>query len=65
MKHHNCRSVIDEKYTNDDVWSFLGFIHYDMIDLLVNIVLPSSNWNRISSTGRHRGGHSCPRRVVA
>jgi hypothetical protein len=36
-----------------------------MIDLPVNIVLPSSKRNRISSMGRRRGGHSCPRRAVA
>jgi hypothetical protein len=36
-----------------------------MIDLPMNIVLPSSNRNRISSMGRHRGGHSYLRRVVA
>jgi hypothetical protein len=65
IKQHNCRSVIDEKYTNDHVWSFLGFLHCDMIDLPVNIVLPSNNWNRISSTIRCRGGHSYLRRAVA
>jgi hypothetical protein len=52
IKQHNYRSVIDEKHTNDHVWSFLGFLHYNMIDLPVNIVLPSSNGNRISSMGR-------------
>jgi hypothetical protein len=36
-----------------------------MIDLPMYIVLPSSNNNRISSTGRRRGGHSCLRRAVA
>jgi hypothetical protein len=65
IKQHNCKSVIDEKHTNDHVWSFLGFLHYDMIDLPVNIVLPGSNWKRISSTGRHRGGHNCLGRAVA
>jgi hypothetical protein len=65
IKQHNCRSVIDEKHTNDHVWSFLGFLHYDMIDLPVNIVLPSSNRNRIRSTSRRRGGHSSLKRVVA
>jgi hypothetical protein len=62
IKHHNCRSVLDEKRTNDYVWSFL---YCDMIDLPVNIVLPSSNRNRISSMGRRRGGHRCLRRAVA
>jgi hypothetical protein len=52
IKQHNCRSVINEKHTNDHVWSFLGFLHYDMIDHPVNIVLPSINRNRISFMGR-------------
>jgi hypothetical protein len=62
IKQHNCRSVVDEKRTNDHVWSFL---HYNVIDLSVDIVLSSSNRNQISPTGRCRGGHSCLRRVVA
>jgi hypothetical protein len=65
IKQHNCRSVVDEKRTNDHVWSFLGFLHYDVIDLSVDIVLSSSNRNQISPTGRCRGGHNCLRRVVA
>jgi hypothetical protein len=36
-----------------------------MIDLPANIVLLGSNMNRISSTGRHRGGHSCLRTAGA
>jgi hypothetical protein len=36
-----------------------------VIDLPADIVLPSSNRNRISSMGRHRGGHNCLRRAVA
>jgi hypothetical protein len=64
IKQHNCRSVIDEKHINDHIWSFLGFLHCDMVDLPMNIVLPSSNRNRISSTGRGRGGQSYLRRVV-
>jgi hypothetical protein len=65
IKQHNCRSVIDEKCTNDHVWSFLGFLHCDVIDLSTNIVLSSNNRNRISPTGRCKGGHDCLRRVVA
>jgi hypothetical protein len=60
----NYRSVVDEKCTNDHIWSFLGLLHCDVIDLSMNIVLPSSNMNRISPTGRHRGGHDCLRRAV-
>jgi hypothetical protein len=62
IKQHNCRDVIDGKRINDHVQSFL---HCDMIDLFVNIVLPSSDRNRIHPTGRCRGGHSCLRRVAA
>jgi hypothetical protein len=65
IKQHNCRSVIDEKRTNDHIWSFLGFLHCDVINLLVNIVLSRSNRGRISPMGRRRGGHDCLRRVVA
>jgi hypothetical protein len=65
IKQHNCRSVIDKKHTNDHVWSFLGFLHCDVIDLSINIVLSSSNRNKISPMGRRRGGHGCLRRVVA
>jgi hypothetical protein len=65
IKQHNCRSVVDEKHTNDHVWSFLGFLHCDVIDLSVNLVLSSSNRNRISPTDRRRGGHGCMRRAVA
>jgi hypothetical protein len=61
IKQHNYRSVIDEKRTNDHAWSFL---HCDVIDLSVNIVLSSSNKNKISRMGRRRGGHNCLRRAV-
>jgi hypothetical protein len=36
-----------------------------VIDLSANIVLSSSNRDRISPTGRRRGGHDCLRRAVA
>jgi hypothetical protein len=65
IKQHNCRSVIDEKHTNDHVWSFLCFLHRDMIDLPTYIVLPSRRRNIISSKGRRRGGHNYLRRAVA
>jgi hypothetical protein len=65
IKQHNCRSVIDEKHTNDHVWSFLSFLHYNMIDLPMDIVLLGNNGNIIISTGRHRGGHSCLRMAGA
>jgi hypothetical protein len=65
IKQHNCRSVVDEKYTNDHIWSFLGFLYCNMIDLPMNIVLLGSNINIISSMGRRKGGHNYLRRVGA
>jgi hypothetical protein len=65
IKQHNCREVVDEKCTNDHVRSFMGFLNGDMIDLSMNIALPSNNKNRICPTGRSRGGCSCQRRAVA
>jgi hypothetical protein len=65
IKQHNCRDVIDGKRTNDHVWSFLGFLHCNMIDLSMNIVLHSSDRNRIHPTSRRRGVHSCLRRAAA
>jgi hypothetical protein len=60
IKQHHSKSIVDEKHTNDHVWSFLG----DVIDLPTDIVLSSSNRNRISPTGRRRGGHCYLRRAV-
>jgi hypothetical protein len=65
IKQHNYKSVIDGKFTNDHVWSFLGFLPCDVFDLSVNIVLPSSNRNRITPTGRRRCGYGCLKRAVA
>jgi hypothetical protein len=64
IKQDNYRSVVDEKHTNDHVWSILSFLHSNMIDLPANIVLLGSNRNIISSTGRRRGEHSCLRRTA-
>jgi hypothetical protein len=65
MKQHNCRSVVDEKHTNGNVRSFQGFLHSNMVDSPMGIVLLSSNSNRVSSMGRRRCGHSCLRRAGA
>jgi hypothetical protein len=46
IKQHNCRSVIDEKHTNDHVRSFL---HSNMVDPPTSIV-----GNGVGSTGRGR-----------
>jgi hypothetical protein len=54
IKQHNCRSVVDEKYTNDNIKSFLRFFHGHMIDSPLGVVLLVSNRNRVGSmdTGR-------------
>jgi hypothetical protein len=54
IKQHNCRSVIDEKHTNDNIRSFLRVFHGHKIDSLMGVVLLGSNWNRVGSTGRGR-----------
>jgi hypothetical protein len=54
-----------KKCANDHVWRFLSFFHCNVVDLPMNIVLSSSNRNRISTMGRHRGGHDCLRTAVA
>jgi hypothetical protein len=48
----NYRSVIDEKYTNDNIRSSLRFFHDHMIDSSTGVVLLGSNRNRVGSTGR-------------
>jgi hypothetical protein len=51
IKQHNCKSVIDEKHTNDHVQSFLGFLHSNMVDFpMSTVLLGSSNQNRVGST---------------
>jgi hypothetical protein len=52
IKQHNCRSVIDEKHTNDNIRSFLHFFHDHMIESPTCVVLLGSNRNRVGSTGR-------------
>jgi hypothetical protein len=54
IKQHNCRSVIDEKHTNNNIRSFLHFFHGNMVDSPTSVVLLSSNRNRVGSTGRGR-----------
>jgi hypothetical protein len=54
IKQHYCRSVVDEKYTNDNIRSFLRFFHSHMIDSPTDIVLLGNNRNRVGSTGRGR-----------
>jgi hypothetical protein len=65
IKQHNYRSVVDEKHTNDNIRSFLGFLHSNMVDPPMSIILLGSNRNRVGSTGKHRGRHSYLRRVGA
>jgi hypothetical protein len=56
-------SVIDGKHTNDNIWSFLGFLHSNMVGSPTCIVLLGSNRNRVSPTGRCRCRHNYLRRV--
>jgi hypothetical protein len=58
IKQHYYRSVIDEKYTNDNIRSFLRFFHNHIIDSLTGVVLLGSNRNRVGSTGRGRCSYS-------
>jgi hypothetical protein len=56
IKQHNCRSVVDEKRSNNHIWNLLGFLHCDVIDLPMNIVLSRSNKNIISYLRRELVG---------
>jgi hypothetical protein len=58
IEPHYCRSVIDEKHTNDNIRSFLCFFHSHMIDSPTDVVLLCSNGNRVGSTGRGRRCYS-------
>jgi hypothetical protein len=58
IKQHYCRSVIDEKHTNDNIRSFLRFFHSHMIDSPMGVVLLGSNRNRVGSSGRGRCSYS-------
>jgi hypothetical protein len=58
IKQYYCRSVIDEKYTNDNIRSFLRIFHSHMIDSPMGVVLLGSNRNRVGSTGRGRCSYS-------
>jgi hypothetical protein len=55
IKQHNCRSVVDEKHTNDNISSILRFFHDHMIDSPLGVVLLDSNRNRVGSMGRGSG----------
>jgi hypothetical protein len=63
IKWHNCRNVVDEKHTSDNIWSFLGFLHSNMVDSPRSIVLLGSNRNIFGSTSRCRGRYNCLRRA--
>jgi hypothetical protein len=58
IEQHYCRSVIDEKHTNDNIRSFLRFFHSHMIDSHTGVVLLGSNRNEVGSTGRGRCSYS-------
>jgi hypothetical protein len=61
IEHHYCRSVVDEKHTNDNIRSFLRFFHGHMFDSPTGVVLLGSNRNRVGSMGR--GRCSCSRLI--
>jgi hypothetical protein len=58
IEQHYCRSVIDEKHTNDNIRSLLRFFHSHMIDSPTGVVLLGSNRNRVGSTGMGRCSYS-------
>jgi hypothetical protein len=58
IEQHYCRSVIDEKHTNDNIRSFLRFFHNHMIDSPTGVVLLGSNRNGVGSMGRGRCSYS-------
>jgi hypothetical protein len=58
IKQHYCRSVIDEKHTNDNIKSFLRFFHSHMVDSPMGVVLLDSDRNIVGSTGRGRCSYS-------
>jgi hypothetical protein len=58
IEQHYCRSVIDDKHTNDNIRSFLRFFQSHMIDFPMGVVLLGSNRNRVGSVGRGRCSYS-------
>jgi hypothetical protein len=58
IEQHYCRSVVDEKHTNDNIRSFLCFFHNHIIDSSTSVVLLGSNRNIIGSMGRGRCSYS-------
>jgi hypothetical protein len=58
IEQHYCKSVVDEKHTNDNIRSFLHFFHNQMIDSPTGVVLLGSNSNRVGSMGRGRCSYS-------
>jgi hypothetical protein len=58
IEQHYCKSVVDEKHSNDNIRSFLHFFHSQMIDSPTGVVLLGSDRNRVGSTGRGRCSYS-------
>jgi hypothetical protein len=58
IEQHYCKSVVDEKHTNDNIRSYLRFFHSHMIDTPIGVVLLGSNRNIIGSMGRGRCSYS-------
>jgi hypothetical protein len=58
IEQRYCRSVVDEKHTNDNIRSFFHFFHSHMIDSPMGVVLLGSNKNKVGSTDRGRCSYS-------
>jgi hypothetical protein len=58
IEQHYCRSIVDEKYTNDNIRSFPRFFHSHMIDSPTCVVLLGSNMNIVGSMGRGRWSYN-------
>jgi hypothetical protein len=58
IEQHYYRSVVDEKYTNDNIRSFLLLFHNHMIDSPTGVVMLGRNRNRVGSMGRGRCSYS-------
>jgi hypothetical protein len=58
IKQHCYKSVVHEKHINDNIRSFLCFLHIHMIDSPTGVVLLGSNRNRVGYMGRGRCSYS-------
>jgi hypothetical protein len=52
IKQHNCNNGVDEKHTKENIWSFLGLLHSNMVDSSSSVVLLGSHRYGVGFTGR-------------